>query len=257
MSNALVNLQSTPLTKESIKAYICDTATDQELVMFLELCRKRNLNPFLKQAYLIKYGTMKASMVVAKDVFIDRANRIEGYRGFRAGVILVSPIGEIVRTEGMVYPEHVIIGGWATVHRGSREPFTVEVNISEYQAKKTSGEVNGQWASKPATMIRKVALVQAHREAFPEEFSGMYDESELPAMQREEVQAKDKIEQPKKKEDIASTYGCSSCGVVILKDVHSYSMAKHGTPLCRACQKTPPKPSIDQVVTMMDEEFSS
>ena len=31
----------------------------------------------------------------------------------------------------------------------------------------------------PATMIRKVALVQALREAFPSELSGMYDQSEM------------------------------------------------------------------------------
>ena len=38
------------------------------------------------------------------------------------------------------------------------------------------------WASKPATMIRKVALVQALREAFPEDLQGMYsiEESDVP-----------------------------------------------------------------------------
>ena len=34
--------------------------------------------------------------------------------------------------------------------------------------------MNSQWAKKPATMIRKVALVQALREAFPKSFGGMY-----------------------------------------------------------------------------------
>ena len=34
------------------------------------------------------------------------------------------------------------------------------------------------WDSKPATMIRKVALTHALRECFPQVYSGVYDESE-------------------------------------------------------------------------------
>jgi uncharacterized protein CbrC (UPF0167 family) len=35
------------------------------------------------------------------------------------------------------------------------------------------------WKTMPATMIRKVAIVQALREAFPETLSGMYSEDEI------------------------------------------------------------------------------
>ena len=35
------------------------------------------------------------------------------------------------------------------------------------------------WAKMPATMIRKVAIVSALREAFPDKFQGMYDQSEM------------------------------------------------------------------------------
>ena len=35
------------------------------------------------------------------------------------------------------------------------------------------------WNSKPLTMIRKVALVQALREAYPDRFAGTYDQSEM------------------------------------------------------------------------------
>ena len=36
------------------------------------------------------------------------------------------------------------------------------------------------WKQMPGTMIRKVALVQALREAIPEEFSGLYSPEEMP-----------------------------------------------------------------------------
>ena len=35
------------------------------------------------------------------------------------------------------------------------------------------------WLTKPATMIRKVAVAQALREAFPEEMSALYDQAEM------------------------------------------------------------------------------
>jgi len=36
------------------------------------------------------------------------------------------------------------------------------------------------WKTMPATMIRKVPLVQSLREAFPDEFGGMYSPEEMP-----------------------------------------------------------------------------
>ena len=45
--------------------------------------------------------------------------------------------------------------------------------------KKRDGTPSGQWAKMPGTMIRKVAMVHALREAFPEDFGGMYDSSEM------------------------------------------------------------------------------
>ena len=236
--------EQTPITAQTVKDYICPIATDQELFMFVEMCRARKLNPFLKQAYLIKYSsTSPASMVVSKDVFLDRANKIPEYSGFSAGIILISTSGDLVRTEGLIYPNHTIIGGWAKVYREGREPLSIEVNFNEYCGRKKDGELSGQWISKPSTMIRKVALVQALRESFPEEFEGMYDESELPAMQMSAEQSTQTITQPKKLDGskLKSAEGpqpfCVSCGIELLPDVYKWSMDKHKTPLCREHQR--------------------
>jgi hypothetical protein len=45
--------------------------------------------------------------------------------------------------------------------------------MTEYNTGKSS------WAKIPATMIRKVALVQALREAFPSDLGGCYDSAEM------------------------------------------------------------------------------
>jgi hypothetical protein len=73
-----------------------------------------------------------------------------------------------------------IIGGWAEVYRKDRQHSTrVEVSFEEYAARKKDGSLNSQWSKKPATMIRKVAVVQALREAFPTNLGGMYSAEEV------------------------------------------------------------------------------
>ena len=75
----------------------------------------------------------------------------------------------------IVYEDEKLVGGWAKAYRKDRSrPFYEEVKLSEYDTKKSL------WATKPATMIRKVALVHALRESFPATFGSLYDESEVP-----------------------------------------------------------------------------
>ena len=54
-----------------------------------------------------------------------------------------------------------------------------EVNFDEYIQKKKDGTPNTNWEKRPVTMITKVAIVQALREAFIEELSGMYEAEEM------------------------------------------------------------------------------
>ena len=61
------------LTADTVRNYLVSgggNVTDQEVVMFLELCKAQKLNPFVKDAYLIKYGNQAAQIVTGKDVFI-------------------------------------------------------------------------------------------------------------------------------------------------------------------------------------------
>jgi phage recombination protein Bet len=155
--------------------------TDQEVMMFLGLCRFQKLNPFLREAYLIRYGSHPASIVVGKEAFLKRAAKMPECRGYSAGVICqCGESKEIVRTEGFCPPGCQLIGGWAQVTRTSWDhPHRVEIGLNEYIGRKGDGTINKMWTEKPATMIRKVALVQVLREAFPAEFGGMYSAEEI------------------------------------------------------------------------------
>lgn len=177
--------------------------TAQEVVMFINMCKYQHLNPFLREAYLIKYGSQPASIVVGKETFTKRAKRNQQYRGFEAGIIVLNQdSGEMEQRIGTFYlPGEQVVGGWAKVYlEGWTVPVEVTVPMEEYVGRKRDGSVNSQWAKKPATMIRKVALVQALREAFPEDFSGMYDQSEIEEAQRLDLPT-EPVEQDEAQED--------------------------------------------------------
>ena len=157
--------------------------TDGEVMMFLSLCRYQHLNPFLKEAYLIKYGSNDpAAIVTGKDVFTKRADATPNYAGKQAGVIVVDAKGEVVEREGaFVLPTETLVGGWAKVFiKGHETPEYAAVGLEEYIGRKKTGEINSNWKKRPATMIRKVAVVHALREAFPDRFQGMYAQEEFP-----------------------------------------------------------------------------
>ena len=180
------NGEKVKLSPATVRNYLVNgggNVTDQEVMMYLTLCRYQHLNPFLKEVYLIKYGSSPATIVTGKDLFMKRASRNPNYAGKKAGIIVMNKeSGEIDEREGTVYVKESeeLIGGWAKVYiKGHEEPEYASVSFEEYAGRKSDGTLNSQWASKPATMIRKVALVQALREAFPEDFGGLYSPEEM------------------------------------------------------------------------------
>lgn len=155
--------------------------SDGEVMMFMSLCRYQHLNPFLREAYLIKYGSNDPTAIVTgKDVFTKRANADPRYKGKKAGIIVIKKDGAVEEREGtMVLPNETIVGGWAKIFIDGKEDEYQSVGFDEYAGKKKDGTLNSQWSKRPATMIRKVALVQALREAFPDRFQGLYSAEEM------------------------------------------------------------------------------
>ena len=189
------------LSPTMIRKYLVSgggNVTDQEVMMFLSLCRYQHLNPFLKEAHLIKYGSKSpATIVTGKEVFTKRADSNPNYDGKEAGVIVLNDKGEVVEREGtMLLSTEKLVGGWAKVYiKGHRVPEYVSVNFEEYVGRKSDGEINTQWKTKPATMIRKVAVVQALREAFPNDFQGLYAQEENAPIVNVEIDTKEQVAQ--------------------------------------------------------------
>ncbi len=197
------------LTNAIVKSYLVNgngAISDQEALMFIALCKGQKLNPFIKEAYLIKFGSQPAAMVVAKDVFQKRADKNPNYNGKKAGIIVENKdTQEIEYRDGAFYrkDKENVVGGWCEIFKKDRTySERVEVSFDEYVGKKADGTPNVNWSGRPATMIRKVAVVQALREAFTSDYQGMYIAEEFGTSEEELTSNK---EQETKEEVVVDT----------------------------------------------------
>lgn len=177
--------QEIKLTPKIVQEYIVGSdvpITNQEFKLFTELCKVRKLNPFLREAYLIKYkaGT-PAQMVVGKDAILKRAVLNVNYDGMESGIIVQKEDGNTEERQGTFKLENEnLVGGWARVFRKDwTHPTYASVSFDEVAQKKSDGNLNSNWSTKKATMIEKVAKVRALRETFVEDLAGMYEAEEM------------------------------------------------------------------------------
>lgn len=163
-----------PLTKENIVKLINSHASPQEVALFLNQCAMFGLNPFKREIYLIKYDPKdKAAFVVGYESYLKRADRTPKWGGMESGTVDDPKTGKPVKA-------------WAKIFRKDwPQPLYHEVYFEEYvqYAKGRDGKpyVTKFWREKPRTMLKKVAICQAMRMAFPDELGGMpYAAEEMP-----------------------------------------------------------------------------
>lgn len=164
------------VTPDDVRRYICENATEKEVGLFLQLCQSQRLNPFVKDAYLVKYGSAPASMITSYQVFNRRACRDANYDGIKSGVVVLSN-GSVERRRGSAVYKQLgdeLLGGWAEVRfKDGREPAYAELALADYSTGKSN------WAKMPGVMIEKCAKAAAWRLAFPDTFQGMYTAEEM------------------------------------------------------------------------------
>ena len=184
--NFKVGNDNVQLSINLVKRYLSGdnpNVTESEIMHFMKLCKARGLNPYIRDAYLIKYGDQPAAIIVAKDAVEKRAIQNPKYDGKEVGIYVENKdTGELIKREGSILRKNKeeLVGAWCTVYRKDwKYPITKEVNFDEYIQKKKDGTPNTNWENRPVTMITKVAIVQALREAFIEELSGMYEAEEM------------------------------------------------------------------------------
>jgi phage recombination protein Bet len=142
------------VTEQTINEFLYGSETkltEAQKRLFINLAIKNNLDPFKREIYAIPYGD-RMSVVTGYEVYLKRAEASKQLDGWKCWIE-----GEGDNMKAVV---EIKRKDWTT-------PFTHEVYRSEYDSKKSL------WQSKPMTMLKKVAIAQAFRLAFPNELGGM------------------------------------------------------------------------------------
>jgi phage recombination protein Bet len=155
---------------EYLKAFNYERSlSESEKNQFIQTAMANNLDPFKREIYIVVYGDgeyRNLSILTGYQVYLKRAERTGNLDGWRAWLD-----GEGSRMKAVV---EIFRKDWS-------HSFTHEVYWEEAVQKKKDGNPTQFWAKQPRFQLRKVAIAQGFRLAFPDELGSLpYDSSEIP-----------------------------------------------------------------------------
>lgn len=194
----------TPEQREHLKQLGIDDAPDADLAVFFHYCANTQLDPFLKQIYMIGRRTKVGGYRGEPERWETKYTIQVGIDGFR---ILGNRIAK-AQGRGYPVPRHEYCGfdgEWRDVWLDPSQPpaaakgivtvdgieFAAVVAFSERaQTRNTQNgqALTGQWATQPAWMLSKCAEAAAWRMAFPADMGGMFEDAEMPEVVDGEVE---------------------------------------------------------------------
>lgn len=193
MSNELITFDNDEL--DLLKTTIAKGTTDEQLRLFIQVCKQTGLNPFARQIYAVVRNTKKK--VNGRDEWVPEMSiqtSIDGYR------LLAQRSGEYAGQDGPYFldgktkewldywiEDYPPVAARVGVLRKGFEKYLYAVAKFESYAvrdynqntHKYDGALKNLWAKMPEVMISKVAEALALRRAFPAELSGVYTKEEM------------------------------------------------------------------------------
>lgn len=162
------------VTREKLLRYLgafglASQLTDEETEQFLEVCLAYQLDPFRKEVHCVPYGqgdNRRLSIIVGYETYLRRAERTARLDGWS------------VWTEGTGEEMKAIV---EIRRKDWSAPFRHEVPWAEAAQYARDGNLTSFWRRMPKFQLKKVAIAQGFRLAFPDELAGAgYDPAELP-----------------------------------------------------------------------------
>lgn len=165
MTKEIVKQEFTQAQLDLITRTVAQGATPDELKMFLHVCKKAKLDPFMRQIHFVKRGG-KATIQVG----------IDGYRA------IAERTGNYVGSDDPAYeydenkkPHKASVTVYKLISN-VRYAFSASAYWEEY--KPQAGQ-DFMWNKMPHVMLGKVAEALALRKAFPNDLAGLYTQEEM------------------------------------------------------------------------------
>lgn len=159
---------------ELLKRTVAKGTTDDELALFMHVCKKSGLDPFSRQIYAIKrWNSKEGKEVMTIQTGIDgyrlTAERTGNYCPGKEPSFNYDKDGKLISATAFI--KKFVGGIW---HEVSAMAF-----FDEYVSLDKQGNPTLFWQKMKHAMIAKVAEALALRKAFPSELSGVYTYEEM------------------------------------------------------------------------------
>lgn len=174
----------TDLTSDQIKLLeqnkiIPDGCPAPQVAYFLEVCKRKKLDPFQRQIHLVERKSKGYSGQWVKSYTIQA-----GIDGMRA---IAQRNAKIKSYKRWVEQREDDLYGICEIDTEDRGIYRDELPFNEYKQTKTDGTLNSFWAKFPQTMIKKCAEESVLRMMTPEDLSGVYGDDEMMQADADEI----------------------------------------------------------------------
>jgi len=180
------------LTMAYVKKFLCtptrngNIASDAEIVKFMMLCKARELDPWVGDAYLVGYDSKDGpvfSLITAVQALLKRAEMNPDYKGMEYGVVVTNKEGVVSYRDGdLFFDGETLVGGWARCYRANHDKPTFDaLKLATFNTGRS------RWEKDPGGMIVKCAQASVLRTAFPTQLGGLYTREELEHMSEDRI----------------------------------------------------------------------